>query len=119
MPADQATLDLRTVTDAFGGDTTGVIQFLTFAMDRTRTDMQHLGMGMEARDAHSVIEAAHKIKGAMANVGALEAHALSRQVELRMKDGDWTGAYDAAIELEMAFADLGKVIDDYIAARGS
>ena len=70
--------------------------------------------GLEQRDAAALFEAAHALRGSVANFGATQAVAAALKLELMGKAGDLAGAPAALIDLQHAVAaltgELGIVI---------
>jgi HPt (histidine-containing phosphotransfer) domain-containing protein len=70
--------------------------------------------GLEQRDAAALFEAAHALRGSVANFGATQAVAAALKLELMGKAGDLAGAPAAFIDLQRAVAaltgELGIVI---------
>jgi HPt (histidine-containing phosphotransfer) domain-containing protein len=69
--------------------------------------------GVERRDAAALREAAHALRGSVANFGAAQAVEAALKLELMGKAGDLTGAPAAFADLQHAMAalvgDLGTI----------
>jgi HPt (histidine-containing phosphotransfer) domain-containing protein len=66
---------------------------------------------VEGRDAVVLLEAAHALRGSVANFGATRAVEAALKLELMAKAGDLTGAPAALVDLHQAMAALAGELD--------
>jgi HPt (histidine-containing phosphotransfer) domain-containing protein len=66
---------------------------------------------VERRDAAALLEAAHALRGSVANFGATWAVAAALKLELMGKAGDLTGAPVALADLQQAMATFAGELD--------
>ena len=66
---------------------------------------------MERRDAGALLEAAHALRGSVANFGATRAVAAALRLELMGKAGDLTVAPAALADLQRAMAAFAGELD--------
>jgi HPt (histidine-containing phosphotransfer) domain-containing protein len=67
--------------------------------------------GVERRDAPALLEAAHALRGSVANFGATRAVEAAMKLELMAKAGDLTGAPAALADLQQAMAAFAGELD--------
>ena len=67
--------------------------------------------GVEGRDAVALLEAAHALRGSVANFGATRAVEAALKLELMGKAGDLTGAPIALADLQQAMAAFAGELD--------
>ena len=66
---------------------------------------------MEGRDAVALLEAAHALRGSVANFGATRVVEATLKLELMGKAGDLTGAPTALADLQQAMAAFAGELD--------
>jgi two-component system, sensor histidine kinase and response regulator len=74
--------------------------------------------GVEQRDAPALLEAAHALRGSVANFGATQAVEAALKLELMGKAGDLTGAPAAFADLQQAIAAFAGELDT-VAKQGA
>jgi len=75
-------------------------------LDDCPTRLSAIQAGVEGRDAAALLEAAHALRGSVANFGAVQAVEAALKLELMGKAGDLTGAPAAFVDLQRAMAAL-------------
>ena len=80
-------------------------------LDDCPTRLLAIQAGVEGRDAAALLEAAHALRGSVANFGAARAVEAALKLELMGKAGDLTGASAAFADLQHAMAAFAGELD--------
>lgn len=99
-----AQLDLAALEEIYGDDREGIVELVDMVVGQAAGASVPLHRAVEARDAVALREAAHGLKGAAANVGAVAVCEAARTLELRARDVAWTDIDDLLCELDSALA---------------
>jgi len=75
------------------------------------TRLSAIQAGVDRRDASALLEAAHALRGSVANFGATRAVEAALKLELMGKAGDLTGAPAAFADLQHAMAAFTGELD--------
>jgi HPt (histidine-containing phosphotransfer) domain-containing protein len=75
------------------------------------TRLSAIQAGVEGRDGAALLEAAHALRGSVANFGATRAVEAALKLELMGKAGDLTGAPAALADLQQAMAAFAGELD--------
>lgn len=116
MLIDPTILDLARLREVFEDDREGIIELLDLAVQNVRTQLDTIAGAVPAQDTAAVRAAAHAIKGALLNVGAVEAARLATELETAARSGDWGAIPPGASALEAAFARLAESVTSFAQA---
>jgi two-component system sensor histidine kinase/response regulator len=97
--------------DHFGGDRQLLSELARIFLDDCPTRLSAIQAGVERCDAAALREAAHALRGSVANFGATRAVEAALKLELMGKAGDLTAAPAAFAELQQAMAALAGELD--------
>ncbi|MBC7982625.1 MAG: response regulator, partial [Candidatus Obscuribacterales bacterium] len=111
-------LDWRRVEEITDGDDAFASELLQTFIDSTDAALQEAQAAWREQDRTGLARAAHKLKGASANVGANILHALAQSLELRADGGDTDQIEGALAELAEETASLRATIARPRSARG-
>jgi two-component system, sensor histidine kinase and response regulator len=111
-PASPA-FDEKALLEHFGGDRDLLGELAKIFLMDCPARLSAIQAGVERSDAAVLLEAAHALRGSVANFGAAQAVDAALKLELMGKAGDLTGAAAALVRLQAAMAaliaDLGTV----------
>jgi len=100
------TFDGNAMLERFGGDGELLGELAQIFLEDCPTRLSAIKAGLERRDAVALQEAAHALRGSVANFGAVQAVEAALKLELMGKAGDLTGAPAAFVDLQHAIAAL-------------
>ena len=118
LPADRSPIaapafDRKALLEHFGGDRELLGELAKIFLGDCPARLSAIQAGVERRDAAVLLEAAHALRGSVANFGAVQAVEAALKLEMMGKVGDLTGAPDALVRLQHVMAaligDLGTV----------
>ena len=101
----------KALLDHFGGDRQLLSELARIFLDDCPTRLSAIQAGVEGRDAAALLEAAHALRGSVANFGATRAVEAALKLELMGKAGDLTGAPAALADLQQAMAAFAGELD--------
>jgi signal transduction histidine kinase/HPt (histidine-containing phosphotransfer) domain-containing protein len=108
--------DLSKVMNVVGGDTELFEEVANLFLEDAADKIANLREGVVRGDASSVAKAAHTLKGSTGYFGAKRAFDAVHRLELIGKNGTWTEAEKAQLELEKEFKVLEKAMKRALAA---
>jgi signal transduction histidine kinase/HPt (histidine-containing phosphotransfer) domain-containing protein len=108
--------DLSKVMNVVGGDTELFEEVANLFLENAADKIANLREGVVRGDASSVAKAAHTLKGSTGYFGAKRAFDAVHRLELIGKNGTWTEAEKAQLELEREFKALEKAMKRALAA---
>lgn len=89
-------MDLSTMAEKLGLESPECEEILSLFIDTTVSDLDTLGRAIQDGDAALAVQSSHSIKGAAANLGLQEIHAMARGIEMNARQGILAGAEQAA-----------------------
>ncbi len=92
--------DLSALLDTVGGDVALVEELVSLFVEDAPAEMAAIRRALEEKSAQDLLEAAHKLKGAVGNFGARRTYDLAYSLEGMGRDGALDGARDALAGLE-------------------
>jgi CheY-like chemotaxis protein/HPt (histidine-containing phosphotransfer) domain-containing protein len=110
-------LDLSKAMSAVAGDRVLFEEVANLFLEDAADKIAKLREGVVRGDASVVAEAAHALKGSVGYFGAKRAFDAVYRLELTGKNGTWTEAETAQLELEREFKALETVIKRALSAR--
>ena len=96
----------KALLEHFGGDRQLLGELARIFLDDCPSRLSAIQAAVERRDAAALLEAAHALRGSVANFGATRAVETALKLELMGKAGDLTGAAAALVRLQHAMAAL-------------
>jgi two-component system, sensor histidine kinase and response regulator len=111
VPADRSPIatpafDGKALLEHFDGDRELLGELAKIFLEDCPTQLSAIQAGVERRDAAALREAAHALRGSVANFGATQAVETALKLELMGNAGDLTGAPAAFADLQLAMAAL-------------
>jgi HPt (histidine-containing phosphotransfer) domain-containing protein len=101
---DPAILDLARLHEIYEGDRAGIADLLDLAVQTAQTQLQAIESAVGRRNAGEIRGAAHAIKGASLNVGAVETARLSAELEAAALSEGWETIPGKVAALREGFA---------------
>jgi signal transduction histidine kinase/CheY-like chemotaxis protein/HPt (histidine-containing phosphotransfer) domain-containing protein len=108
--------DLSKAMNAVGGDTELFEEVANLFLEDAADKIANLRKGVVRRDASAVAKAAHTLKGSAGYFGAKRTFDAVHRLELIGKNGAWTEAEKAQLELEREFKALETTMKRALAA---
>jgi signal transduction histidine kinase/HPt (histidine-containing phosphotransfer) domain-containing protein len=108
---DSSELAINVLLDLFDGDRAAVVKILNAASQSIKTDLLRIEAGIDAHDAQTVIEVAHRIKGTCGDLHANRLGAIASVIEHAPQEDPWMVAPSLLAELQSAVNALGVEID--------
>jgi CheY-like chemotaxis protein len=105
-PIPAPTFDGNAMLERFGGDGELLGELAQIFLEDCPARLSAIKIGLERRDAVALLEAAHALRGSVANFGAARAVEAAMKLELMGKAGDLTGAPAAFVDLQAAIVAL-------------
>jgi HPt (histidine-containing phosphotransfer) domain-containing protein len=99
-------MDLSTMAEKLGLDVPECEEILDLFIDTTVSDLDSLGRAIHDGDARLVVQSAHSIKGASANLGLVGISSAARDIEMKARQGILAGASEAADVIRHLLASL-------------
>lgn len=87
--SDPVTLDLERLTEIYEDDREGMLEILQLAVENAYSHLKLVDAAVEAHDAAELRGAAHAIRGACLNVGALESGQRATELEAAAVAQQW------------------------------
>jgi len=105
-PIAAPAFDATALLEHFGGDRELLGELARIFLDDCPARLSAIQAGVERGDAAVLLEAAHALRGSVANFGAAQAVDAALELELMGKARDLTGAPAALVRLQHAMAAL-------------
>ena len=109
-PIETAIMDHDRLVDIFGDDTEALNIFLEKAVKSITNLLTEVGKNITARDEITAKQFAHNLKGVSGNMGAMQMHEISKQLEEKILQKDWPAAETLFQSEQKAFTDVVKFI---------
>ena len=103
---NEVVLDLESAFERIEGDRELFQELVELLFSELGHQVPKLKMAIETADASQIEQVAHSMKSALANVGALAASALSKEMEFAGRAGDLARAAKASESFVPALTDL-------------
>jgi CheY-like chemotaxis protein len=116
IPLAEDIFDLSKAMTAANGDRELFKEVANLFFNVATRKIAKLKEGVSKNDGKIVQECAHTLKGSVINFGAKRAFEAAQRLELIGKNGTWTAAERAQLELEIEFKLLERAIKSAIAA---
>jgi len=100
--AEQVVLDLQPLEDVYGDDRAGIVELVEMVVGEEADALAPLRAAVASQDLGALRDAAHGIKGAAANVGALAVSHAAQAIEARARAGEWSDVFGLLHELDLA-----------------
>jgi HPt (histidine-containing phosphotransfer) domain-containing protein len=110
---DDAILDLSLLSEVFEDDRTQITEFLEFALKRGAVECGELDTIVNSENGVRAREVAHRIKGALSNIGAFKAARVCAEIERAVKSGAWPEAKASVRGLEGELDEITGVLKRY------
>jgi len=99
---DGVGIDFKSALEAVAGDKDLFAELIGMFVEDYPTRLRDIGAALESGDAETVERAAHTLKGAAANLGAVEVRELALEIEKLGKKGELEKARPYLADLEQA-----------------
>jgi len=109
-PIKTAIMDRDRLVDIFGDDTESLNSFLEKAVKSMTNLLTEVGKHITARDDITAKQFTHNLKGVSGNMGAMQMHEISKQLEEKILQKDWAAAEILFQSEQNAFTDVVKFI---------
>lgn len=106
IPEQTPGLDLRAALARVGGDGELLKEIAAIFLEEWRSALAAVDRAVAAGDADGLQEAAHSIKGSIANFGAQEAFDAALRLEMMGRNRALTGSREALSQLERSLQNL-------------
>jgi HPt (histidine-containing phosphotransfer) domain-containing protein len=113
--ADDETLDLTRLVEAFDNDVASIAKLLTLARESEKRYIEALRAAIAHEDLVAVARAAHSIKGSASNIGASKVSGVAARIEDSARSSVWDGIDQGLSELDDLYAQLCERIAAYAA----
>lgn len=115
--AEPAVLDLQPLEDVYGDDRAGIVELVEMVVGEEADALALLRAAVAAQDLGALRDAAHGIRGAAANVGALAVSHAALAIEARARSGEWNDVSGLLHELDLALVSARTELARYRAAN--
>ena len=88
-------MEIKELSENIGLEEDEYLEIVELFLETTKTDLEKLGSGIHNDDTHQVVEAAHSIKGASANLGLMEISEVAKKVERKARQNSLEGTAEA------------------------
>jgi two-component system, sensor histidine kinase and response regulator len=105
-PIAAPAFDAKALLEHFGGDRELLGELARIFLEDCPARLAAIQAGVERVDAGVLLDAAHALRGSVANFGAVQAVDAALKLELMGKARDLTGAPAALVRLQQAMAAL-------------
>jgi HPt (histidine-containing phosphotransfer) domain-containing protein len=112
--AERAVFDPAAMRERLGADDQLVRELVELFQGDCPSLLHRLATAVRSGDADSVRQAAHALKGSVANFGAADAIRLALQLEEMGRRHDLTAAEQTYAELEAAVKQLREALDKWL-----
>jgi HPt (histidine-containing phosphotransfer) domain-containing protein len=102
------TFDWTQLNQLAGGDTAFELELLQLFLAEAESNLQQLSFAIASRDTHSVENIAHYLKGASANVGAVNFSQTAAQMEQLAKRGQIQQTPRLFNQLQSSYQDVRR-----------
>ena len=110
-PSGGALITGKALLEHFGGDRQLLGELARIFLDDCPSRLSAIREAVERRDAGALLEAAHALRGSVANFGATRAVAAALRLELMGKAGDLAAAPAALADLQQTMAAFAGELD--------
>jgi HPt (histidine-containing phosphotransfer) domain-containing protein len=110
---DPAILDLARLREIYEDDREGIRDLLDLAVETAQSQLEAIDSAIGSHNATDVRGAAHAIKGASLNVGAVETARVSAELENAAANSRWETISTAAAALHDALVRLAENVSRY------
>lgn len=110
-PAPQSPLDLERLTRVSRGKVSLQKRLLKAFVDATEADLESLRIALDEQDGDRLVEMAHRMKGAAANVGATLMSEQSAALEKSAKEKDLAAVQTRFNELMIQWQDINQFME--------
>lgn len=114
-----AVIDLPLALSRVGGDVALLRDIAQIFFEEYPKALSDIRRALASRDGPALERAAHFLKGAVANFGALRATEAAFTLEKMGREGCWEGCEAALADLEAAFEQLVPVLVELLPRSGS
>jgi len=101
-------VDIESLSNELGFDKEDVEMLLTSFVEVSRENLSNLKNSIEDEDYGSIARFAHSIKGSSLNLKLEQIAEISREIELKAKEGD------SSFDYKLFFNKLEKEVEDLI-----
>ena len=108
--SDQRVVDWSFFDERFGSDDDLVNELIAIYIEEAPKQMEQIRQAVQTSDAAGLSLYAHSMKGASANMGAMEVRYIAGDLEAKGKAGDFSGVAELFAALEKAYA---RVVDEF------
>ena len=117
--AGMARLDEAKILNHAGGDPLLMLEVIQIFLDDCPQRLEHVRRAIAGRDATALEEAAHALKGSVANFAVVEATEAAYHLEEIGHRGAWSEAANGLATLEAELARLVAALEHLVARHGS
>ncbi len=114
-----AAFDPAAVAARFDNDMSLLREVVELFSHQAQRLLPEIRAASQRRDARGLEQAAHKLKGSVANFGAREVYETALQLEMMGHSGDAAIAGDMCSRLEKELADLQQSLATYLEERAT
>ncbi len=112
---DEQAIDMEVISclrELGGDDDPGLVnELIDLFLDDASTRVESLLKAMQEEDLDELVQIAHALKSASANLGAMTLSVLCREIEQKARDGDEASAITPLVEqADSAFADARSAL---------
>ena len=100
-------MSFRELAGQLGLEEDEFIELVTIFVETSQSDLDKLESAIDLRDTERLVEAAHSIKGASANLGFTELFSLAKDLEQNARKNSLEGATETLMHLKTG---LGRIV---------
>ncbi len=83
-------MNFKELASNLGLDEEDIIELVGIFITTSYTDIEKITLGLKDKNAETVSQAAHSIKGAGANLGLIDISSVAKEIEMAAKDDKLT-----------------------------